>query len=567
MQIVPASIARAIDLAVADFMLKDVLYEISIACCVVLGGRFLKAKKPHLLSSLRIQAVSFSKRQYRAIMAAACLPLVIRLALLPALPMSGPFLHDDFVHLLVADTVAHGRLANPPHPESRFFESIYVIQHPSYAAKYPIGPGAFLALGKVVAGDFWWGLWLSVGLMTAALCWMLYAFLPPQWALIGGCLGGALFGGATPWMYTYSGGAVPAAGGALLLGSLARLRLAPRPALFAAGAIGWSIVWFSRPYESLTLAALTMIAAFLHLRRRPSLMRHSGLLKGLAAIGLVVGAAGGLTLLHNYRVTGHSLIVPYIWSQREYGVPQGLIVQRVVPEPGGLNRQQHDIYVRQREQRLKAATPAGFPKRLGVQIYKIWMMFIGYALTLPFLVGLVLWKGKSRNLALGFCAAGFATSSIYPSFFNHYFAPYACLMLLVSVEGLRILCLWKPAGRPAGRALAAGILVCVFLTMFRYAAPPQDLHRELRADVLERLTAISGKHLVFVEYGLRHGAHAEWVYNTADIDSAPVVWARSLGPEQDRELIQYYGNRRVWSLAPDDETKLERYAPQGGDFH
>ncbi|MGA2593578.1 MAG: hypothetical protein ABSH32_26990, partial [Bryobacteraceae bacterium] len=46
----------------------------------------------------------------------AILPIALRLALLPHSPVPTPSGADDFAHLLVADTLRHFRLANPPHP-------------------------------------------------------------------------------------------------------------------------------------------------------------------------------------------------------------------------------------------------------------------------------------------------------------------------------------------------------------------------------------------------------------------------------------------------------------------
>src|SRR5271169_4423924 len=65
-------------------------------------------------------------------------PIVLRLALLPLHPVPSPAGSDDFSYLLLGDTLAHFRLANPVHPMHRFFESIFVLQEPSYSSIYPV---------------------------------------------------------------------------------------------------------------------------------------------------------------------------------------------------------------------------------------------------------------------------------------------------------------------------------------------------------------------------------------------------------------------------------------------
>src|SRR5580658_10451822 len=76
----------------------------------------------------------------------AALPVTLRLLLLPSHPVPHPDLYDEFGHLLMADTLRHWRLANPPHPMHRFFETFFALQQPTYSSIYPVGNGLALSV-------------------------------------------------------------------------------------------------------------------------------------------------------------------------------------------------------------------------------------------------------------------------------------------------------------------------------------------------------------------------------------------------------------------------------------
>jgi hypothetical protein len=101
--------------------------------------------------------VDFRSRRLIEILLFFAAPIALRLALLQNHPVPPPSGVDDFSYLLLSDTLAHFRLANPPHIFNRFFETDYVLQEPSYSSQYALGQGLLLALGQRLLGQPWAG--------------------------------------------------------------------------------------------------------------------------------------------------------------------------------------------------------------------------------------------------------------------------------------------------------------------------------------------------------------------------------------------------------------------------
>ena len=181
------------------------------------------------------------------------------------------YVHDEYSNMLAADTFAHGRLTNPTPAGWEHFESMHILVRPSYQSKYPPGQGLFMALGQALVGRPACGIWISTALAAAAACWMMYAFFPPSWALLGGLLM-ALHSQMMAWGQGYWGGSVAVLGGCLLLGGFGRLtRWTGRGCPGALGAfwmaVGMIILALSRPFEGLVLTVLLMPGLVVALRR------------------------------------------------------------------------------------------------------------------------------------------------------------------------------------------------------------------------------------------------------------------------------------------------------------
>jgi hypothetical protein len=235
--------------------------------------------------------VWLAERKHLALFLIGMAAILIRICLLWHLPVPNPQIHDEFSYLLGADTFAHGRLTNPPHPMWVFFDTMHVNQNPTYMSKYPPAQATFLAAGQLL-GHPWIGVVLSMAVMCVTVLWMLQGWLPPSWALLGGILVLLRLGIFTYWMNSYWGGAVPAIGGALVVGALPRIFKFQRARDAILLCLGALILANSRPYEGVVLCLPVGAALVIWF-----LGRHSPgwrvVIQRLILPVLVVGMLGG----------------------------------------------------------------------------------------------------------------------------------------------------------------------------------------------------------------------------------------------------------------------------------
>jgi hypothetical protein len=537
--------------------------------------RLAAASFTRIERTLRVVA----RRKWLAVTIPGMTMVLLRLAILPLAPIPLPFLPDDFSFLLASDTFASGRLSNPTPPMWIHFESIHITMNPAYVSMYFPAQGLVMAAGKVFFGHPWFGILLSGALFCSALCWMLQAWLPPGWAMLGSMLAVIRLGLFSYWIDTYSGGGLIAAlGGALVLGGLPRYMRSTRGRDGVLLAIGIALLMLSRPYEGMLLCIpLAVVLVRWFLRRTPTGRRR--LLRTVVLPFFLIVVAGSWLAYYDYRAFGNPLTLPYTIDRNTYAIAPYYVWQPARPEPNYHHVALRNFY-HQNELIVyeKIHKPVGFVLVTIVKAAMTLMFFAGIVLLLPLLMLEHALKDRRIRL-LVICVLVLVPGMLIEIFLiPHYLAPFTAAFYAIGLQCMRHMRVWRPGGRPVGLALARGcVAVCIALVAVRLAATPLHLgtipwpnptssglgpepHGTQRAAIQEELACTPGKHLVLVRYAVGHNPMDEWVYNASDIDGSRVIWARDMDAAANTELIRHYHDRNVWLVQPDLETgKLSPY--------
>lgn len=519
---------------------------------------------------LRLERVlgRLARHKGLTVMAVVFATLIVRIAIIPYRPIPLPFLPDDFSNLLACDTFVHGRLTNPTPVMWTHFETIHVDMKPTYMSMYFPAQGLVMAAGKVLFGNPWFGILCASAFMCGAICWMLQAWLPPGWALLGGFIAMVRIGLFSYWVNTYTGaGPIAALGGALVLGALPRLT---RTARFRYGilmAVGIILLIFTRPYEGMLLClpvALVLGRWVIRGKNRPA---PKVLLQRAAAPLLLIAAGLAWLGYYDYRAFGSPTTLPYTVNRATYAIAPYFVWQRPRPEPAFRHSEMRRFYY-DSEMKLyrKVHSWLNF---LPMNSEKAWVnmqFFSGIVLFPPLMmIRRVLNDHRLRVLIL--CVVvlilGMALQIYY---LPHYVAPFTATFYAIGLQAMRHLRHWNPEGKPVGATLVRLIVIlCFALGTGRVFANQlgflvkewpgnewactwygPDRYGTERAQIQSELQALPSRQLVFVRASPKRDPLDQWVYNDPDIDTSKVVWAWDMDPADNRELMRYYPERKAW---------------------
>jgi len=518
----------------------------------------------------------FAARKGLAIAVLAFFAIAARISLLAwdIDPVPTPLYHDEYSYLLAGDTLAHGRLTNPPPHLPIFFETFHVLVSPTYMSKFPPAQGMVLALGQVL-GNPWIGVVLSVGAMCGAILWMLQGWLPSRWAFVGGVLVLLRIGLFNDWVDGYWGGAVAAIGGALVVGALPRIlrRQRARDALLMG--LGAAILANSRPLEGLILFATVVVALVLWFFGQRAILagrllaraydRAIALRRVAVPLGAVLLVAASFIAYYNWRGTHSPMRFPYMVYEQTYDSSPLFLWQSARPALVYNNVQFQQFYNVWSPEQFDGSID-DIRSNLWDKLTEFTNFFVGKELFVALLaLPWVLRDRRVRFLRWQFLVCALGLLSVV-WFWPHYAAPLAATTMALLVQGLRHVRQWRIRGWPIGLGLSRAVvlLTCALVLLQVVQSAPNPFAADSdwaalaeRGNYQADLAAKPGLQLVIVRYTLNHNPHMEWVYNGADLEHAKVIWAREIPGVDMRPLLDYYHDRHVWLLEPDKAPPLE----------
>jgi len=526
----------------------------------------------------------------RAAFASIFIPTVVTFFIAMLLSLSRwpvPRMHDDFSNLLVAETLLHGRFSNPTPLAFESMESFHVVMTPTYASKFPIGPGAFLALGKLLFATPVAGLWISAAFATACISWMMLSHVRARWAFATGMFVALHPSWQNGWAQEFTHGWLPMAGVALVFGGVLRIRRRSMEsralqwsACRAASAIalGCVLVLFSRPFDG-GIVCMMLIASLI-----PTIVSQGWYQRPVfwrtAAPGFSILLVGcSLQLLINLAVTGRATQLPYQLHEEQYGVAP-LFIWALPHEPK-LEHRFEELRTFHRtcsyQSWKNARSLTGYCELMSHRLSNVLGHWGGVLATFPF--ALLLWPRRRRHFTWLFAIACIAILLIncVPWVMPAYVASLIPIAIFAAVVGIRGGLDWyqqfadrdesERSGQGSRKrvsairvkgeyAFLALLLTChlaaLGITSVARASLQADWKAtwaEERSRLVDQLEQTDGNHLVLVQYEPGHDVQEEWVYNHAAPERSRIIWARFADPALNNSLLQSYPNRTVWSLS------------------
>lgn len=460
-----------------------------------------------------------------------------------------PKLHDEFMYLLQARMLAHGRLWMPQHPLADFFQSFHIITRPVYAATYFPGAALFYVPGM------WLGLnaWVTSIAIAAGIVTLAYVVITLMADGVLGLLAALLLASLeelrTIAVSAMSHSAMTLLALLLLVSYLAwrKRRTIPR-AVWIGVFAGWGAI--TRPLDA-ACVALPIGVAILWDLFHSSRANRSRLATFMPVIGVIVAGALpflALQLIFDRGVTGSWFTTPIAAYDRATfpGLSLGFTHHAVPAPPTDVLPQIRDYYNSFIKPELLAFQQVGFIHTWIMDRFAVAMTgSVPYAWLLVLVPIGVLGLRTPPRIALASWVITLPLAySFFPFFLRHYglvVAPAVISMIVLAVEFTGR---WS---RGARSVLSVALVVVAIVSLPEVRRKPDRFMETAYLDEIDRVLdqLDHTPAVVLFRYTGQTDVHEEPVYNikTAWPDDAPVIRAQDLGPE-DWQIFKYYAGRR-----------------------
>jgi len=361
------------------------------------------------------------------------------------------------------------------------------------------------------------------------------------------------------WFASYWGGGVAALGGALVYGGARRIVRRPSRSSAAWFAVGLGILFLSRPLEGALVALPPVLAVGWWFLGRHEITFGQRVQRVVVPCAIVLGAVGAFSLVLNQRVTGKYLRLPYAEYEDQYATVPVLkflpVRKDSVVYRNDAMRQFYDAQLREATEArsVRGAARASYERLGSLQEF----LAPGAITVLIVLAALSCGMEGFRMAPLG-VALGLAGSLSVTWYLPHYLAPLLAPWTLLLTTGARRLHVLSVRRHRTGAVLVWGIFAIAMLPavlrpvrVFRQRSSSRGVWYMQRDSIARALAVPGQRHLVLVSYGPEHIPDQEWVYNAADMERAPVLWARSLSAEKDSALLLHFVDRTAWRVQVD----------------
>lgn len=455
-----------------------------------------------------------------------------------------PIVYDEFAYLLQAETFLEKRISNPTIKTelTPSFEAAGLNLIDSYVSKYPPIQSICLALGSYFFNHYLAFIWIISSLCLILTYLIAKTISSNSIAIITTILVASNSKILVEWNNSYWGGTIYLFAALLLLYCFLLLKQKKSFLILSGIATASLILALGRPYEGFIFSLLAYLYSFW---RQGFEWHRKYVARYLMPIFLIVLST---TAFYNYKTTQSLATLPHYQHQETYGsVPPFFGQDYQAGRNSFLNKIYYQEFSAYQEKTKETLSLVKFLANK-IKIYST-IYYSEYLLIIFLLLG-VFYRYKLFLIAI--YGISLASLLIVRPTMSHYFATHSVWLILLFIEQLKLILSFSHTKKFV--AITAITLIAITHSMSSYDTSLNKVKRKntyliTQKDTIVEEVSRKGKAIIFVEHEGEPLVSQDWVYNSPNIDSQAVIWARKMNSTQNDILCNAYADRSFWTMS------------------